>query len=377
MEVAEYLDFCAKHQGRRRRRTAGRKVDEAMGKTRVGDVRTTLIGKLSKGYRQRVGLAAAILHNPDVLILDEPTAGLDPKQIIETRELIKGLGRRAHDRALHPHPARGVHDLRAGGHHQQGPGGGRGHSRATSPTACAAPAPSASRCGARDRPSRQALAACPGWPRCACAPRRAALSVLEAEAEAGRDVRAELAAAVVQKGYGLLGLAPVGMSLEEIFLHLTTTDTAEAAAPRPRRASPHHPGGDGVSFSNVAAIVQKEWRHYFGSPIAWVGLFVWTMLFGAFFYFSFTFFLDYSMRTAQQAMEMGGGMKMSLNEMLIRPVMQNMAVVALFITPHAHHAALRRGEAPGHDGAARHLAPARTSRSSSGSSWPRPGSTAS
>ena len=63
-----------------------------MGKTRVGDVRTTLIGKLSKGYRQRVGLAAAILHNPDVLILDEPTAGLDPKQIIETRELIKGLG---------------------------------------------------------------------------------------------------------------------------------------------------------------------------------------------------------------------------------------------------------------------------------------------
>ena len=53
---------------------------------------TTLIGKLSKGYRQRVGLAQAILHNPDVLILDEPTAGLDPKQIIETRELIKGLG---------------------------------------------------------------------------------------------------------------------------------------------------------------------------------------------------------------------------------------------------------------------------------------------
>ncbi len=54
-------------------------------------MRDKLIAKLSKGYRQRVGLAQAILHNPDVLILDEPTAGLDPKQIIETRELIRAL----------------------------------------------------------------------------------------------------------------------------------------------------------------------------------------------------------------------------------------------------------------------------------------------
>ena len=62
--------------------------------------------------------------------------------------------------------------------------------------------------------------------------------MIEAEAEAGRDVRAELAAAVVQKGYGLLGLAPVGMSLEEIFLHLTTTDATEAAAAPVIPASP-------------------------------------------------------------------------------------------------------------------------------------------
>jgi ABC-2 type transport system ATP-binding protein len=54
-------------------------------------VKNKLLGKLSKGYRQRVGLAQAIIHNPDVLILDEPTAGLDPKQINETRDLIKGL----------------------------------------------------------------------------------------------------------------------------------------------------------------------------------------------------------------------------------------------------------------------------------------------
>jgi ABC-2 type transport system permease protein len=89
-----------------------------------------------------------------------------------------------------------------------------------------------------------------------------------------------------------------------------------------------------VSVRNISAIVEKEWRHYFGSPIAWVALFVWTVLFGFFYFAVFSSYLDYSMRSAQQAMEYGGaGTKMSLNEMLIRPVVQNMAVVGLFILP--------------------------------------------
>jgi ABC-2 type transport system ATP-binding protein len=66
-------------------------VNTALEKCGLGHVRGRIIGNLSKGYRQRVGLAQAIVHNPDVLILDEPTVGLDPKQIIEIRELIKGF----------------------------------------------------------------------------------------------------------------------------------------------------------------------------------------------------------------------------------------------------------------------------------------------
>ena len=88
-----------------------------------------------------------------------------------------------------------------------------------------------------------------------------------------------------------------------------------------------------TALRNLAAIVEKEWRHYFGSPIAYVALFVWTMLFGIFFYFAFSFFLEQSMRMSAQGMQFGGGMRLSLNEYLIRPLLQNTAVVALFITP--------------------------------------------
>src|SRR6202011_4318129 len=90
METAEYLTFVGKLKG-----LAGpelrKRVDYVCERCAIGDAKNKLLGKLSKGYRQGVGLAQAIIHNPDVLILDEPTAGLDPKQINETRDLIKGL----------------------------------------------------------------------------------------------------------------------------------------------------------------------------------------------------------------------------------------------------------------------------------------------
>src|SRR2546422_1731922 len=90
MGVASYLDFVAevKGVGRAERR---RRVADVMDRCLIADVQHRLIGKLSKGYRQRVGLAQAIVSDPEVLILDEPTIGLDPKQIAEIRSLIKSL----------------------------------------------------------------------------------------------------------------------------------------------------------------------------------------------------------------------------------------------------------------------------------------------
>jgi ABC-2 type transport system permease protein len=88
-----------------------------------------------------------------------------------------------------------------------------------------------------------------------------------------------------------------------------------------------------TALRNVAAIVGKEWRHYFGSPIAWVALAMWAFLFGFFFNLQLTAFLDMSMRVAQQGMEFGGGTKLSLNDQFIRYVLGNMAVVSLFVLP--------------------------------------------
>ena len=160
MTVREYLDFVARIKGvpsgeRKSRVDDG---DEADPRRRHGD--RAHCGKLSKGYRQRVGLAQAIIHNPEVLILDEPTAGLDPKQIIETRDLIRSLAG-DHTIVLSTHILpEVVADLPARGHHQQGTGGRRRHAR--QPDGAAARRRDALRAGGRRRARtpRAALARC-------------------------------------------------------------------------------------------------------------------------------------------------------------------------------------------------------------------------
>ncbi len=119
MRVVEYLRFRAELKGVPRGHIE-KGVDRALQLANVGDVRTRIIGQLSKGYRQRVGLADALVADPPLLVLDEPTAGLDPNQIRQVRDLVGAVSRKNRI-ALHAHPARSRGDLQARLDHRQGP----------------------------------------------------------------------------------------------------------------------------------------------------------------------------------------------------------------------------------------------------------------
>jgi ABC-2 type transport system ATP-binding protein len=238
MQVGEFLDFCARIKGVPSATRAAR-VDEAATKCRVTDVMTKLIGRLSKGYRQRVGLAQAILNNPDVLILDEPTAGLDPKQIIETRELIKGLGG-DHTVVLSTHilPEVAVTCGRVVIINQ-----GRVVAEDTPDNLTRRLRGSAAlKVDVRGdaRVAEDALREVAGVAQVASHAADADAASFEVTPEPGRDVRAEIARALVGRGVDLLGLAQVGMSLEEIFLRLTTADLAAGVEP----PVPDEPGAE-------------------------------------------------------------------------------------------------------------------------------------
>jgi len=222
MTVREYLTFVARIKGVPAAERRSR-VDAVMKRVWVADMAERHCAKLSKGYRQRVGLAQAVLHNPDVLVLDEPTAGLDPKQIIETRQLIKELAG-SHTIVLSTHilpevaqtcqrvviinkgkvvavdtpdnltrRLRGVETM-----YLQIDAGGADATETLSRVAGVTGVHPADRHGDAA-----------GW---------------EVESVRGHDIRRDLANAVVTRGWGLLELRPLRMSLEEIFLQVTTEE---------------------------------------------------------------------------------------------------------------------------------------------------------
>jgi ABC-2 type transport system ATP-binding protein len=239
MSVVEYLNFVAKIKGvpaadRRHR------VKTIMDRTRVAEMANRLCVKLSKGYKQRVGLAQALIHNPDVLILDEPTAGLDPKQIIETRELIRELAG-DHTIILSTHILPEVSQTcqrvviinKGRVVAVDTPDNLTSRLRGSETMYVQVDAP-----GSNAADVAPALGRLAGVTRVAEADRRNGLVGYEVESESGRDIRRELAQTIVGSGWGLTELRPMRMSLEEIFLSLTTDEAAAAAAP-PAGESPN------------------------------------------------------------------------------------------------------------------------------------------
>ncbi len=228
MTVLEYLRFVAKIKGvpsaERRQR-----IQAVMERTRISDMAKRLCGNLSKGYKQRVGLAQALIHNPDVLILDEPTAGLDPKQIIETRQLIKDLAG-DHTIVLSTHILPEVSQTC-----QRVVIIAKGKVVAVdTPDNLTARLQGSEtlylQVDANGGDVAAALAAMAGVIRVAEADRKNGVVGYEVESERGRDIRRDLARTVVGSGWGLLELRPTRISLEEIFLKLTTVEADNAPA---------------------------------------------------------------------------------------------------------------------------------------------------
>jgi ABC-2 type transport system ATP-binding protein len=236
MRVAAYLDFVAevKGVGRSERR---RRVADVMDRCMVADVQNRLIGKLSKGYRQRVGLAQAIVSDPEVLILDEPTIGLDPKQITEIRSLIKSLaGQHTVILSTHILPevsmvCDAVIIINKGAIVAQGPidtlveqffPTSRLEVEIVGPTPAV----------------RERIQAIPGVLSVQDQPPANGVGRYTVEAARGRDVRAEIFQLAAQQRWDLLELKRVGLTLEEVFIRVvageeSTEVTAETSVGDP------------------------------------------------------------------------------------------------------------------------------------------------
>jgi ABC-2 type transport system ATP-binding protein len=233
MRVEEYLAYRARLEGLNRAE-ARPAIAVALERCLLGDVRHQIIGTLSKGYRQRVGLATAILHNPRVLVLDEPTVGLDPKQIISIRELIRELGRE-HTLLLSTHILPEVELL---------------CDRVViidKGRIVAAGTPQSLRERWTGNPTlRVELKGAPVGAAAALADLPGVLRVRDGgpdgswilECEPGSDPREEVFRTAASAGWVLLEMARQrGATLEDIFVRLTTADTAIAAAATPATAN--------------------------------------------------------------------------------------------------------------------------------------------
>jgi len=237
MDTAEYLSFVGKLKG-----LSGngleKRIDYVSERCQIGDVKKKLLGKLSKGYRQRVGLAQAIIHNPEVLILDEPTAGLDPKQINETRELIRSLAGE-HTIVLSTHILPEVEQTC-----EKVIIINKGKLIATDSVENLQTRARAGESVLVEVASRNGNLNCPevidrlqkvaGVSRVVSRETRDNSAVIEVEAQHNRAVRGDLARAIVEAGWDLNQLRPSAVSLEEIFLQLTEgsapADQASAGA---------------------------------------------------------------------------------------------------------------------------------------------------
>jgi ABC-2 type transport system ATP-binding protein len=229
MRVEEYLEWRGQLEGMDRAAIKQR-VPEILERCLVVDVRRQIIGTLSKGYRQRVGLAGAILHDPKVLILDEPTVGLDPKQIIAIRELIRELGRER-TLLLSTHILPEVELLcgrvliidRGRIVAEGSPAELRerwlGSLGVTVEFAAAAPG------------QHEALVAVPGVETVDAEGDRGARFALGCAKDA--DPRADVFHLAGERGWTLIELSPTRASLEDIFVRLTTRDADGALAEAP------------------------------------------------------------------------------------------------------------------------------------------------
>ena len=223
MSVEAYLHFMAAIRGVSRTSRKDR-VNHVMKLCHVDNVRDSQIGRISKGYRQRVGIAQALVHDPPVLVLDEPTVGLDPKQITDTRALIKSLGG-SHTILLSTHILPEVSMtcnrvvIISGGQvvAEDTPENltRRLHGAERINLEVRGPA-DAIKATIRRLPNVLNVETIPvdGRPR------------FVVESAVGQDIREDLASAIVGNGWGLLELRAEGMSLEEVFLKLTTREEA-------------------------------------------------------------------------------------------------------------------------------------------------------